>query len=52
MIPETRRIMSTLISVLWNRNILHPTKLLIYKSTVKTILKYGAETWPIKWKQT
>jgi hypothetical protein len=39
-----------LISVLCNRNILHSTKLLIYKSIVKSILTYGAETWSIKWK--
>jgi hypothetical protein len=37
-------------SVLWNRNILHSTKLLIYKSIVKSILTYGAETWTIKQK--
>jgi hypothetical protein len=39
-------------SVLWNRNILHSTKLLIYKSTVKSILTYGDETWSIKRKHT
>jgi hypothetical protein len=37
-------------SVLWNRNILHSTKLLIYKSIVKSILPYGAETWTMKQK--
>jgi hypothetical protein len=30
-ISETRRVISMLNSVLWNRNILHSTKLLIYK---------------------
>jgi hypothetical protein len=35
-------------SVLWNKNILHSTKLLIYKSIVKSILAYGAETWSIE----
>jgi hypothetical protein len=34
--------------VSWTRNILHLPKLLIYKSTVKRILSYGAETWSIK----
>jgi hypothetical protein len=34
-IGETRRVNSMLNSVPWNRNILHSTKLLIYKSTVK-----------------
>jgi hypothetical protein len=47
-ISETRRVISTLNSVLWNRNILHSTKLSIYTSTVKSILIYGAETWSIK----
>jgi hypothetical protein len=47
-ISETRRV-SMLNSVSWNRNILH-SKLLIYKSIVKGILTYGAETWSIKWK--
>jgi hypothetical protein len=47
-ISETRRVITTLYSVLWNINILHPTKLLIYKSIVKSTLTYGAETWPIK----
>jgi hypothetical protein len=37
--------------VSWTRNILHSTKLLIYKSTVKSTLPYGAETWAIKRKQ-
>jgi hypothetical protein len=49
-ISETRRVISMLNSVLWNRNIFHSTKLLIYKSIVKIILKYGAETWSIKQK--
>jgi hypothetical protein len=35
-------------SVLWNRNILNSTKLLIYKSIVKIILTYRVETWSIK----
>jgi hypothetical protein len=48
-ISKTRRV-SMLNSVLWNRNVLHSTKLLIYKSIVKSILTYGAETWSIKWK--
>jgi hypothetical protein len=47
-ISETRRDISMLNSVLWNRNILHSTKLLIYKSIVKSILTYGAETLTIK----
>jgi hypothetical protein len=33
-ISETRRVISILNSVLWNTNILHSTKLLIYKSIV------------------
>jgi hypothetical protein len=37
--------------VSWTRNVLHPTKLLIYKSTVKYILPYKAEIWSIKRKQ-
>jgi hypothetical protein len=43
-ISETRRVISMLNSVLWNRNILHSTKLLIYKPTVKSILTCRAET--------
>jgi hypothetical protein len=42
-ICETRRVIGMLNSASWNRNILHSTKLLIHKSTVKSILKYGAE---------
>jgi hypothetical protein len=38
-------------SVLWIRNILLSTKLLIYKSVVKSILTYGGETWSIKRKR-
>jgi hypothetical protein len=49
-ISETRRVISMLNSVSWNRNILHSTKILIYKSIVKRILTYGAETWTIKQK--
>jgi hypothetical protein len=44
-ISETKGVISMLNSVLWNRNILHSTKLLIYIPIVKTILTYGAETW-------
>jgi hypothetical protein len=44
---ETRRVISMINSVLWNRHVLHSTKLLICKSTVKSILTYGAETWSI-----
>jgi hypothetical protein len=47
-ISETRKVISMLNSVLWTRNILQPTKLLIYKLMVKRILTYGAETWSIK----
>jgi hypothetical protein len=43
-ISETRRVISMLNSVLWNGNILHLMKLLIYKSVVKNILTYGAVT--------
>jgi hypothetical protein len=49
-ISETRRVISLLNSVLLNRNILHSTKLLICKSTVKNTLTHGAETWSIKQK--
>jgi hypothetical protein len=42
---ETRGVISMLNSVSWNRNILHSTRLITYKSTVKCILTYGAETW-------
>jgi hypothetical protein len=37
-------------TVLWDSNIFHSIKLLIYKSMVKIILTYGTETWSIKWK--
>jgi hypothetical protein len=47
-ISETRSVISMLNSVLCNKNILHSTKLLIYKSIVKSMLAYGAETWSIK----
>jgi hypothetical protein len=42
-IGETRRVLSMLNSVLWNRNILHSTNLLIYNSIVKSILTYGSK---------
>ena len=32
-------------SVLWNRQITRKNKLLIYNSTVKSTVTYGAETW-------
>ena len=32
-------------SVLWNRRITRKNKLLIYNSTVKSTVTYGAETW-------
>jgi hypothetical protein len=35
-------------SVLWDINILHSTKLLVYKSIAKRILTYGAETLSMK----
>jgi hypothetical protein len=44
-ISERRRVICMLNSVLWYRNILHSTKLLIYKSIVKSILTYRTETW-------
>jgi phage gp16-like protein len=51
-ISETRKVISMLNSVLWNRNSLHSTNLLICKSTVNSILTYGAETWSINRKKT
>jgi hypothetical protein len=45
---ETNRVIGMLNSVLRNRNILHLTKLLIYKSIVKSTFKYGAEAWSTK----
>jgi hypothetical protein len=41
-------VISLLNSDFWTGNSLHSTKLLIYRSTVKSILTYGAETWPMK----
>jgi hypothetical protein len=46
-ISETRRVITMTNSILWNRNTLQSTTL-IYKSTVRSILTYGAETWSIK----
>jgi hypothetical protein len=43
-ISETRRVISMLNSVLWNRNIVCSTKLLIHKLKIKSISTYGAET--------
>jgi hypothetical protein len=49
-ISETRRVIIMLNSILWSRNILHGTKLTVYKTIVKSILTYGAETWTVKQK--
>jgi hypothetical protein len=36
--------------VVWNKNILCTRNSLIYKSMLKIILTFRAETWSIKWK--
>jgi hypothetical protein len=42
------RVISMLNSVVWNRSILQATEFLLYKSVVKSILSYEAETWSKK----
>jgi hypothetical protein len=49
-ISETRKVISMLNSILFSKNILRETKKLIYKTTVKCILTYGAETCTSKQK--
>jgi hypothetical protein len=49
-ISEKRNAINMLNSVLWSRNILRERNKLKYKTIIKRILTYGAETWTLKQK--
>jgi hypothetical protein len=48
---DGRRVIDMLSSVLWNKNILHKTKILMYQALVQNILLYWAETWTLNTQQ-
>ena len=43
-----RKAMTTLDSILENRNIMLPTKVFIVKSTVFPVIMYGCESWTVE----
>ena len=47
-ISDSRKIIGTLNSILWSRNIIAKTKRTIFNTLIESVLLYGAETWTIK----
>ena len=45
-----KKVVDSLNCILWSRNIINKTKLIVYNSIVKSILFYGTETWILKQK--
>ena len=46
-IKYREKIIGMLNSVLWNKNIVHNAKRIIYNSLIQSVMLYGAETWTL-----